>query len=52
MDIGPSELMIVLTIVLVLFGGRKIPDIARSLGQAQREFRRGLGDETDDPPAR
>ena len=37
---GP-ELLIILLVVLLLFGGSKIPQLARSLGQAQREFRRG-----------
>ena len=37
---GP-ELLIVLLVVLLLFGGTKIPQLARSLGQAQREFRKG-----------
>jgi sec-independent protein translocase protein TatA len=40
-DVGPPELIIVLVIVLVLFGGRKLPDLARSLGQAKREFQKG-----------
>ena len=39
MNLGPSELMIVLVIVLVLFGGAKLPKLARSLGQAQKELR-------------
>ncbi len=42
MNLGPAELMIILVIVTVLFGGKKIPEIARSLGEAQREFRRGI----------
>lgn len=47
MDIGPGELLIVLAILLVLFGGKKIPEIARGLGQAQREFRDGLHGDAD-----
>jgi sec-independent protein translocase protein TatA len=51
MDIGPPELVIILVIVLVLFGGKKIPEMARSLGQAQREFHKGAngGDESPAP---
>jgi sec-independent protein translocase protein TatA len=34
---GP-ELLIILLVVLLLFGGKKLPELARSLGQAKREF--------------
>jgi sec-independent protein translocase protein TatA len=43
-DLGAPELLIILVVVLVLFGGAKLPKLARSLGQAQSEFRRGLKD--------
>ena len=39
--LGPTELIIVLVIVLVLFGGAKLPKLAKSIGQAQREFKKG-----------
>ena len=42
MDIGPAELIIVLLIVLLIFGGAKLPSLARSMGQAASEFRKGL----------
>jgi len=42
MDVGPAELMIVLVVALVLFGGKKIPELARSLGQAKNEFEKGV----------
>ena len=49
MDIGPPELLIILVIVLLLFGGAKLPALARSLGQAKKEFQQGLKDgESDD----
>lgn len=44
MNFGPTELLIVLLVVVVLFGGSKIPKLARSLGQAQKEFKTGLED--------
>ena len=51
MDVGPAELLIVLFVVLLMFGGAKVPELARSLGQAHTEFRRGLREgERDDPP--
>ncbi len=37
--LGAQELIIILILVLVLFGGRKIPEIMRGLGQGLREFR-------------
>jgi sec-independent protein translocase protein TatA len=46
---GGSELLIVLVIVLVLFGGAKLPKLARNLGQAQKEFKRGSDDDPTEP---
>jgi sec-independent protein translocase protein TatA len=43
---GP-DLIIVLVVVLVVFGGSQLPKLARSLGEAQRELRRGLSDDPD-----
>ena len=48
-NFGPTELIIVLVIVLVLFGGAKLPKLARSLGQAQSEFKKGASDDPADP---
>jgi sec-independent protein translocase protein TatA len=39
MNLGPTELIIILLIVLLLFGGAKLPKLARSLGDAQKEFK-------------
>lgn len=50
---GP-ELIVVLVVVLVLFGGSQIPKLARNLGQAQKEFKKGLNEgskESDSPPS-
>lgn len=38
MNLGAPELLIVLVVILVLFGGAKLPKLARSLGEARREF--------------
>jgi sec-independent protein translocase protein TatA len=48
MSFGPTELLIVLAIVLLLFGSTKLPQLARSLGQASKEFKDGQ----TEPPAR
>jgi sec-independent protein translocase protein TatA len=39
--LGTTELLIVLVVILLLFGGTQLPKLARSLGQAQREFNKG-----------
>lgn len=47
MNLGPTELVLVLVIVLLLFGASRLPRLARSLGQTQHEFRRGLKSDLD-----
>lgn len=47
-NLRPQELLIILVIVLVLFGGSKLPQLARNLGQAQKEFKDGLDEVTKD----
>ena len=52
MDLGPTELLIVLAIALLLFGGAKLPKLARSMGEASREFRKGVeGHHHDEEPS-
>ena len=41
MSLGGPELLIMLAVVLLLFGGSRLPKLARSLGEAQRELREG-----------
>ena len=41
---GAPEALIVLVVILVLFGGSQIPKMARNLGQAQKEFKKGFSD--------
>ena len=42
MNLGTPELLVILVIVLLVFGGARLPKLARSLGQAQKEFKEGL----------
>ena len=51
MDVGPVELLIVLGIVLLLFGSKKLPELAKGMGQAAKEFRSGMHDEDPESPA-
>jgi sec-independent protein translocase protein TatA len=40
--LGYQELLIILVIVLVLFGGNKLPELARSLGKSVKQFKEGI----------
>jgi sec-independent protein translocase protein TatA len=55
-DLGAPELLIILVIAFLLFGANKLPKLARSLGQASKEFKAGTvegwsGDDLATPPA-
>lgn len=41
-NLGAPELLIILAIVLLLFGSTRLPKMARSLGQASKEFKKGI----------
>jgi sec-independent protein translocase protein TatA len=43
-NLGGPDLFIILLIVLILFGAKKLPDLARSLGQSMNEFRKARED--------
>ena len=38
--LSPSELLIILVVVLILFGGKKLPELARGLGKGLKEFKK------------
>lgn len=44
--LGFQELLVILAIILVLFGGKKIPELTRSIGRAIKEIRHGFTDDT------
>ncbi|GDX27540.1 MAG: twin-arginine translocase TatA/TatE family subunit [Actinobacteria bacterium] len=49
--LGTPEIIGICVVVAVLFGGAKIPKFARSLGQAQKEFKKGLEEGTKEDGA-
>ncbi len=54
MNLGPTELILILVIVLVLFGVGRLSRIGSELGTGIREFKKSLGDDTqkeESPPA-
>ena len=46
-SVGPMELIILLTIILLLFGAKRIPELARGLGTGIREFRKGTSGQNE-----
>ncbi len=53
-NMGPIQIIICVALILLLFGGKKIPELARSLGKAKGEFKKGLTEgakEEDEVPA-
>ncbi len=50
-SIGPWEIMLILAVALLMFGGKKIPEVAKGLGEGIRNFKNSLkGDEPAAPP--
>jgi sec-independent protein translocase protein TatA len=47
-NFGMPEILVILFVILLLFGAKRLPDLARSLGKSLREFKKGR-DEIDSP---
>lgn len=50
LDLGAPELLIILLIVLLLFGGKKLPELSRSLGESAKELRKGVSGKDESTP--
>ncbi len=48
MGLGPTELIVILVILLLLFGGSKLPALAKGLGQSVKEFKKASKDGDDE----
>lgn len=48
MQIGFREILLILLLALLLFGARRLPELAKSLGKSLQEFRKGFQDSDDD----
>ena len=49
-SIGPMELVIILAIAVLLFGGKKIPEVAKGIGEGIRNFKNALKAENEQKP--
>ncbi len=49
MSIGPWQVVIILLIVLLLFGGSRLGEIGKGLGEGIKNFKKGINDEGDSP---
>ena len=49
LGLGAPELVVILIILLVLFGGSKLPSLAKGLGQSIKEFKKASKDDADEP---
>ena len=50
MGMGPTELIVILVILLILFGGTKLPGLAKGLGQSIKEFKKASKEEQEPEP--
>jgi sec-independent protein translocase protein TatA len=46
--LGPTELVIILVILLILFGGSRLPSLAKGLGESIRSFKQGVNEDAED----
>lgn len=48
-NLGPMELVLILGVALLLFGGRKLPELAKGMGEGIKNFKNALKEETPPP---
>lgn len=47
--IGPTEALVILAVLVLLFGGAKLPELAKGLGKSVKEFKKAVSDSEDTP---
>lgn len=48
-NIGATEIIIIALVIILLFGGKKLPELIKGIGQSIREFKKGSSGESDEP---
>jgi sec-independent protein translocase protein TatA len=48
LNLKPLEIILILIVILLLFGAKRLPEMAKGIGQSVREFRKGIKDMKDD----
>lgn len=50
LGIGTTELILIVAIILLIFGAKKLPELAKSIGTSAKELKKGLRDEPEEKP--
>lgn len=48
-NMGPPEIIIIFLVIVLLFGGKKLPELAKGLGKGIKEFKKAQNEEDDEP---
>lgn len=46
-NLGPTEIILIVLVLVLLFGGKKIPELMKGLGQGVKSFKKGLNEEEE-----
>ena len=47
-NLGPGEIVVIALVILLIFGGKKIPELMKGLGKGVKSFKEGMNDISDD----
>jgi sec-independent protein translocase protein TatA len=47
--VGPTELLLIVLIIVIIFGARRLPELGKSLGEGIKNFKRSIGGKEEEP---